>query len=189
MHYFIWNNDDILYMVQLQLSFIITGFWSLVSAFPCGLNTSIYSVYILYISWFTNSIEMFPICDWSCLLSDLTWCINIFPISISFFSLLIQSGAATNAQDLDGWTPLHAAAHWAQREACELLCENYANMDIKNYVGQTCFDVADPDVIRLLEELKKKQNTLQKDRPEIRNLINRPAIPAGTSPANTGKRR
>eukprot|EP00094_Tigriopus_californicus_P006047 TCALIF_05824-PA protein Name:"Similar to ppp1r12a Protein phosphatase 1 regulatory subunit 12A (Danio rerio)" AED:0.22 eAED:0.22 QI:0/0.66/0.25/0.75/1/0.75/4/0/178 len=102
--------------------------------------------------------------------------------------LLIQSGAATNAQDLDGWTPLHAAAHWAQREACELLCENYANMDIKNYVGQTCFDVADPDVIRLLEELKKKQNTLQKDRPEIRNLINRPAIPAGTSPANTGKR-
>ena len=24
-------------------------------------------------------------------------------------------------------------------------------MDIKNYVGQTVFDVADPDVIRLLE--------------------------------------
>ena len=40
-------------------------------------------------------------------------------------------------QDFDGWTPLHAAAHWAQREACEILCENYANMDIKNYVGQT----------------------------------------------------
>ena len=54
-------------------------------------------------------------------------------------------------QDFDGWTPLHAAAHWAQREACEILCENYANMDIKNYVGQTVFDVADPDVLRLLE--------------------------------------
>ena len=49
-----------------------------------------------------------------------------------------------NVQDHDGWTPLHAAAHWGQREACELLCENYANMDVKNYVGQTCFDVADP---------------------------------------------
>lgn len=57
---------------------------------------------------------------------------------------MIQCGAAVNVQDHDGWTPLHAAAHWGQREACELLCENYANMDVKNYVGQTCFDVADP---------------------------------------------
>ena len=51
-------------------------------------------------------------------------------------------------QDFDGWTPLHAAAHWAQREACEMLAENYVNMDIKNCVGQTPFDVADPDVLR-----------------------------------------
>ena len=90
-------------------------------------------------------------------------------------------------QDFDGWTPLHAAAHWAQREACEILCENYANMDIKNYVGQTSFDVADPDVLRLLEELKKKQATLQKDRPDIRYLFNRPPVPPG-QPAG-GKRR
>ena len=51
-------------------------------------------------------------------------------------------------QDYDGWTPLHAAAHWAQREACELLADAYVNMDIKNCVGQTPFDVADPDVLR-----------------------------------------
>ena len=51
-------------------------------------------------------------------------------------------------QDSDGWTPLHAAAHWAQREACELLVEHHANMEVKNCVGQTCFDVADPDVLR-----------------------------------------
>ena len=37
-------------------------------------------------------------------------------------------------------------------------------MDIKNCVGQTPFDVADPDVLRLLEELKKKQNNCSKDR-------------------------
>ena len=67
-------------------------------------------------------------------------------------------------QDFDGWTPLHAAAHWAQREACELLTDAYVNMDIKNCVGQTPFDVADPDVLRLLEELKKKQNNCSKDR-------------------------
>ena len=51
-------------------------------------------------------------------------------------------------QDYDGWTPMHAAAHWAQREACQLLAESYSNMDIKNCVGQTPFDVADPDVLR-----------------------------------------
>merc|ERR1711976_479552 len=106
---------------------------------------------------------------------------------IKVIGLLITAGAPVNAQDFDGWTPLHAAAHWAQREASELLCEHYANMNIKNFVGQTCFDVADPDVLRLLEELKKKQATLQKDRPDIRYLFNRPPVPPG-QPAG-GRRR
>jgi len=106
---------------------------------------------------------------------------------IKVMGILLQAGAAVNAQDFDGWTPLHAAAHWAQREACEILCENYANMDIKNYVGQSAFDVADPDVLRLLEELKKKQLSLQKDRPEIRVLFNRPPVPPGQG-QQTGKR-
>merc|ERR1719470_296689 len=51
---------------------------------------------------------------------------------IKVINLLIQAGGEINQQDFDGWTPLHAAAHWAQREACELLAENYVNMDIKN---------------------------------------------------------
>jgi len=106
---------------------------------------------------------------------------------IKVIGLLIQAGAPVNAQDFDGWTPLHAAAHWAQREACDVLCDNYANMDIKNYVGQTCFDVADPDVLRLLEELKKKQATLQKDRPDLRIYFNRPPVPSSHS-GGGGKR-
>jgi protein phosphatase 1 regulatory subunit 12A len=97
---------------------------------------------------------------------------------VRVINLLVKAGAQVNAQDFDGWTPLHAAAHWGQGEACRILAENYANMDIKNYVGQTCFDVADPEVLRLLDELKKRQATMQKDKPEIRNLINRPAVPA-----------
>ena len=99
--------------------------------------------------------------------------------------LLVQAGAAINSQDLDGWTPLHAAAHWAQREACEMLCENYCNMDIKNHVGQTAFDVADPDVLELLEQLQKKQATMQKDRPDITSLLNRPAVPSFTTSVTT----
>ena len=36
---------------------------------------------------------------------------------------------------------------------------------------------------RLLEELKKKQNTLQKDRPDIKALINRPPTTPNTNRA------
>lgn len=31
-------------------------------------------------------------------------------------------------------------------------------MDAKNYVGQTPFDLADNDMLKILEDLKKKQN-------------------------------
>jgi protein phosphatase 1 regulatory subunit 12A len=45
---------------------------------------------------------------------------------------LLQAGADIEAKDVDGWTPLHAAAHWAQEEACQLLVENMCNMEAKN---------------------------------------------------------
>lgn len=113
---------------------------------------------------------------------------------IKVMGVLVQAGAPVNSQDLDGWTPLHAAAHWAQREACEILCKEFCNMDIKNHVGQTAFDVADPDVLELLEQLQKKQTTMQKDRPDITSLLNRPAVPSITSTTsnvstNSTKRR
>ncbi|XP_022240507.1 protein phosphatase 1 regulatory subunit 12B-like isoform X2 [Limulus polyphemus] len=96
---------------------------------------------------------------------------------IKVLSMLIKAGLELNAQDNDGWTALHAAAHWGQREACELLADNLANMDIQNFVGQTCFDVADPDLVNLLQDLKNKQNTLQKERPELGEILRRKAPP------------
>lgn len=51
-----------------------------------------------------------------------------------FFRILLQCGADVDKQDVDGWTPLHAAAHWGQKEAAQILVDNLADMDSKNYV-------------------------------------------------------
>ncbi|KAE8742853.1 hypothetical protein FOCC_FOCC011534 [Frankliniella occidentalis] len=102
---------------------------------------------------------------------------------IKVISVLLQGKVDINSQDCDGWTPLHAAAHWGQKEACEMLVEHFCDMEIKNYVGQTAFDVADLDMVRTLEELKKKQATLQRDNGDINAIINKKAA------ANTPKRR
>lgn len=37
-----------------------------------------------------------------------------------------------NLQDHDGWTPLHAAAKWAQPEAIDALIEHGADIHIVN---------------------------------------------------------
>lgn len=46
--------------------------------------------------------------------------------------LLIQAGYDVNIKDYDGWTPLHAAAHWGKEEACRILVENQCDMDLIN---------------------------------------------------------
>lgn len=46
--------------------------------------------------------------------------------------LLIQAGYDLDVQDHDGWTPLHAAAHWGVKEACSILAEALCDMDIRN---------------------------------------------------------
>lgn len=45
-----------------------------------------------------------------------------------------------DSRDIDGWTPLHAAAHWGQEEVCSLLADNMCDMSAVNNVvseGQT----------------------------------------------------
>lgn len=74
-----------------------------------------------------------------------------------------------NEVDKDGWTPLHAAAHWEQEEACKLLVENGASFDIKTYSGQTPFDVCDKDMALKLKALQNKQQQQQQQQQLVNN--------------------
>ncbi|CAB3377622.1 Hypothetical predicted protein [Cloeon dipterum] len=103
---------------------------------------------------------------------------------IQVMKVLLQAGADINSQDVDGWTPLHAASHWAQKDACQLLVDNLCDMQIKNFVGQTAEDIADPEVLSSLQEMRKAQATLLKNRPVL--PAKRPQASRTTTP---GKRR
>ncbi|XP_068097349.1 protein phosphatase 1 regulatory subunit 12C isoform X5 [Hyperolius riggenbachi] len=107
---------------------------------------------------------------------------------IEVMRLLLQANFDPNARDKDGWTPLHAAAHWGVEEACRLLVEHFCDMNAINNVGQRPSDVADEDIVGLLEELQKKQEDL---RSEKEANLKRAVIDTGMEqpPVNTSKHR
>lgn len=85
--------------------------------------------------------------------------------SLFFFkvlSLLLAGRANVDAQDNDGWTPLHAAAHWGQKESAEMLLDAMADMDLRNYAGQTCIDVADRKMVKFLEEYRASNKRMKR---------------------------
>ncbi|KAJ1373266.1 Ankyrin repeat [Parelaphostrongylus tenuis] len=69
--------------------------------------------------------------------------------------MLIKAGGNIRARDKDGWTPLHAAAHWAERDSCKILLEHGASIMDINYAGQNVLAVADKDVVEYLEDLHR----------------------------------
>jgi ankyrin repeat protein len=60
----------------------------------------------------------------------------ILEIKVSYlfiYSILLRAGANINSVDNDGWTPLHAAAHWDKHDVIKFLLEKNADLDAKNY--------------------------------------------------------
>ncbi|KAJ8352225.1 hypothetical protein SKAU_G00237010 [Synaphobranchus kaupii] len=86
---------------------------------------------------------------------------------IQVMKVLLQCGLDVDSRDSDGWTPLHAAAHWGQEEACSLLVDNMCDMGAVNKVGQTPLDVADENLVDTLEELVKKQKALRTEKQKL----------------------
>ncbi|KAJ8402956.1 hypothetical protein AAFF_G00362700 [Aldrovandia affinis] len=86
---------------------------------------------------------------------------------IQVMKVLLQCGLDVDSRDSDGWTPLHAATHWGQEEACSLLADNMCDMAAVNKVGQTPLDVADENLVDTFEELQKKQNALRTEKQKL----------------------
>ncbi|EGT41160.1 hypothetical protein CAEBREN_30205 [Caenorhabditis brenneri] len=76
--------------------------------------------------------------------------------------LLIKAGGNVRAQDKEGWTPLHAAAHWAERDACKILLENGAELSDLTYTGIDVLGVADKECTDYLVELADTVNSQNK---------------------------
>ncbi|CAH8603856.1 unnamed protein product [Heterobilharzia americana] len=71
--------------------------------------------------------------------------------------LLKIPGLDINAKDFDGWTPLHAAAHWNREASARMLANAGASFDEHTRASQSVFDVADKEIIVLLRQLRERQ--------------------------------
>ncbi|XP_037623104.1 protein phosphatase 1 regulatory subunit 12A isoform X3 [Sebastes umbrosus] len=105
---------------------------------------------------------------------------------IEVLKVLLQCGVGVDvdSRDIDGWTPLHAGAHWGQEEVCSLLADNMCDMGAVNNVGQTPLDVADEKLADTLEELQKKQNALRSEK-EKQTPVIETSPPVSMVPART----
>ncbi|XP_051063572.1 protein phosphatase 1 regulatory subunit 12C isoform X3 [Phodopus roborovskii] len=99
---------------------------------------------------------------------------------IEVMRLLLQAGYDTELRDGDGWTPLHAAAHWGVEDACRLLAEHGGGMDSLTHAGQRPCDLADEEVMSLLEELAQKQEDLRNQKEASQSRGQEPQVPSNS---------
>jgi ankyrin repeat protein len=69
--------------------------------------------------------------------------------------ILIECGVNVNQKDKCEWTSLHYASHYGYVERVKILID-YADLSIKNKMGQTALDIARTDEIKSLIASKLK---------------------------------
>ncbi|XP_036765144.2 protein phosphatase 1 regulatory subunit 12C isoform X2 [Manis pentadactyla] len=99
---------------------------------------------------------------------------------IEVMRLLLQAGYDPELRDGDGWTPLHAAAHWGVEDACRLLAEHGGGMDSLTHAGQRPCDLADEEVLSLLEELARKQEDLRNQKEASQSRSQESQVPSSS---------
>ncbi|XP_026057908.1 protein phosphatase 1 regulatory subunit 12A-like isoform X1 [Carassius auratus] len=101
---------------------------------------------------------------------------------IEVLKVLLKCGIDVDSRDSDGWTAFHAAAHWGQEEACNLLAEHMCDLNAVNNVGQTPLDVADENIADNLEELQKKQDAMRSKRQKMQTAVIETSPPVSLAP-------
>lgn len=101
------------------------------------------------------------------------WCEKreqLLVMLILFCRALLKAGASINHQDVDGWTPLHAAAHWGQEESCRLLIDAGADSTLKDKGGLCATEVVESPLRKLLKELIERKTAVSVSRINISHL-------------------
>ncbi|XP_061382483.1 protein phosphatase 1 regulatory subunit 12C isoform X3 [Danaus plexippus] len=96
-------------------------------------------------------------------------------------TLLDECNVDPDCVDYEGWSPLHAAALWGQKEAAAILIKYGADPNLKNYSGQTCLDLVDPSISTWLAEaalkaprrINNNNNNINKLKSPLRNDVKR----------------
>lgn len=76
---------------------------------------------------------------------------------------LLSKLATVDAPDIDGWTPLHAAAFWGEVDIIELLAAHDANFKMRTFCGELPSDLTeDEDIRNLLQRLSERSDLLKR---------------------------
>ncbi|KAF8564185.1 hypothetical protein P879_04374 [Paragonimus westermani] len=81
--------------------------------------------------------------------------------------LLKIPGLDLDCQDHDGWTALHAAAHWNHEQSVRLLVDAGASFDVYTFTNQSVLDVADQEMTPLLRQLRERQRATKRNAPTV----------------------
>ncbi|KAF6780276.1 hypothetical protein AHF37_00203 [Paragonimus kellicotti] len=81
--------------------------------------------------------------------------------------LLKIPGLDIDCQDHDGWTALHAAAHWNHEQSVRLLVDAGASLDVYTFTNQSVLDVADQEMTPLLRQLRERQRAAKRNAPTV----------------------